>query len=435
MTPEILATMQIGTRKAAPARATDLPLEGPERTVLAELGVLGLQNRAGIRPVKASPVPEAPPETLKISDASEAIQEAIDESVPILEEWAKLAVAKGYVAPPSVVSRLVPLAAKSSILVPVLGERGRWLAEIMDVALARTGPRENPRPKLRDEYDNLDPKERAALISALAYDLAPEDEPILMRAASDKRKEVREEAVPLLIKLPDSEYARQLRDIAEPAVTVKRSLLKTSFEVIPPEPETLPKWLDKTPPLLKLGPKALALYNVIAHIPPSYWTAHTKMSIHDLIERARKNEYGDALLRGWQMAAMNFNERDWLDTAYEAGLTASQAHPQLLFWISEPVFDRAVTAKFRQDPQNVVSLIRSRETPLSAAHSRALVEYVVRDKPTYIYALRTLASRLDLSISPLLESAWDAEGSPLEDLRNYWRKFLDLRLRLLRSLP
>lgn len=436
MTPEILATMQIGTRKATPPRATDLSIDGPERTVLVELGVVALQNRAGIQPRSMTAFPSAPQETLKIADAAEALEEAMDESEPILQEWAKVAAIKGYVAPPAVMSRLVSLAAKSPALVPVLGERGRWLARIMGVNLPNPpGSRPDPRPKLRDEWDSLEPKERADLVSAMKSNLVPEDEPLLMKAANDKRKEVREEAVPLLLHLPDSDYARQLREIALRAVVVKKSLLKTSLEVEPPEPESLPKWLDKTPSLLKLGPRALALYNVVAHIPPSLWTEWTRMSVHDLIEKARKLEYGDALLRGWQSAAMTFRDREWLDIAYEAGLNANQAHPQLLFWISEPVFDRTLTHKFRQDPENVVYVIRSRETPLSAAHSRSLIELVRRDKPTYIYTFRTLAHRLDLSIFPLLESAWDDEGSPLEDLRNYWRKFLDLRIRLLRSLP
>lgn len=74
-------------------------------------------------------------------------------------------------------------------------------------------------------------------------------------------------------------------------------------------------------------------------------------------------------------------------------------------------------------------MVVSRDRPLSPAASRAVVE-AARPAKANAYPYYGPTFLLDLSVLPLLGEPWEAN----DDLREHWRKLLDLRRRLLESL-
>ena len=435
---DLVAAVQVGTRKASPARATEFALEGVERTVLLELGALGLARRAGATPHAATPLPEAPPETRRVAHAAAGLlaEAFAASSERFLVEWATKAAERGLVALPSALVDLLAFGKKHpGVVVPILGARGRWLAGTMGIDLVPEVP-EDVRATLRESYDELGPKERGAKIAALEKGLSPEDEPILVRASADRRKETRETAVDLLLRLPDSALTRELCALAEGVLVVERSFFRKSLRVEPPEPESLPAWLGRSASATatKLGPRAHALFDLVSHVPPAFWAMRTGMSPAEIVERGRATEYGDALYRGWQAAARRFWDGTWFDATFVASLPSGEGLNDVVpRHVSEGVFEAAAIDWLRRDPKIVLGMLANRPGPFSPALSRAVVE-AARKAEAYPYPYRSLAHSLDLSALPLVQASWGAEGSNVESLRDHWSKILSLRAKLLRSL-
>lgn len=421
--PTLVAAVQVGARKSPPARATDFPLDGPERTVLLELGALGLMRRAGTRGIAATPLPPAPPETLKVAlSAADPLEEALDGSLFAALEWAREAARKGFVAPTSVVSTLVPLAARHPEFRPVLGERGRWLAALMKVALVEATDLPS-----KDEWESLDPKTRARLVEGLPED----DAELFTKALGDRRKEVREAAAERLIRLPDSSHAGELRRMALAAVRVEKSLLRTKLVVEPPAPDLVPKWLPRSGSVFGMGPAALALFDVVSHVPPDAW----EIAPERLLDLAAGTEYAEALTLGLQGAAVRFEDQDWIDACFRRALDS----PRNLFTgalanvASEAVFDSETTTRLRAQGTALNGLLDTlalTERPLSPLASREAVRAAQSNKGGH-YAFEALGKWLDPSVLPLLDEPWNERA---EWLRQRWHKVLDLRARLRKSL-
>jgi len=420
---DLVASAQVGTRKAVPTRKTEFPLEETERTVLLELGTLALVRRAGSTGVRTVSLPPAPAETLRIADAADALEEALDESVSAALEWAREAADRGFVAPTSVVSRLVPLVKRHPEFGPVLGERGRWLAGVMGVEL------NEPTDVLPDKEDwgSLDPKERVRLVED-----GPGDLELFAKALGDRRKEVRETAAERLIRMPESPQAQELTRMALAAVVLHKGLLKSSLEVSPPKPELLPKWMPQDYPTHGMGGIANALRDLLARVPPSLWGE----SPERLLDLSKRSEYADALRLGWERATVRFGDVAWgeaLFLRFFGSLSPFVAEP-IVNGVSEAVFDREIVARLRgrdKAMSTAFDMLRWRAAPFSASLSREIVA-IARAIGGSHYVLESLGTRLDLSALPLLNDPWD-EGLA-EELRLKWRKILDLRRRLHESL-
>ena len=416
--PALVAAVQVGTRKAVPARATDFPIDGVERSVLLELGALGLMRRAGARGVVAEPLSPAPPETLKVAlGAADPLEEALDGSLFAALEWAREATRKGFVAPPAVVSKLVPLATRNPEFRPVLGERGRWLAGAMKVEVVPPTP-----PQA--EWESLDPKGRVRLVEEV-----PDDLELFTKALSDRRKEVREAAVVRLVRMPISPAAQELRRRALEAVVFRKGLFRRELHIELPEPDDLPAWLPRANPYHGMGPKAMALFDLVSHVPPSAWNDAPER----LLDLAKGTEHNEVLGLAWQAGAARFDDQAWLD-AYFARMKTDRmpARSAVFERASEGVVDeymRRWIAEGKRSLAGLVHVLALRDRPIPPALSRAVVEAVGRADatPDLVYRCTDLGRLLDLSAIPLVERG---TGEPFDR----WRVILDLRRRLLESL-
>ncbi len=427
---EAAAALQIGVRKATPVRSGRLdpdPSESPEKTALVEAGLLDLTARAGATVGSAEKLSSAPPEVLKVAHTA-PLDEALA-SEPILLEWAKLAAERGFIAPPKALPGLLKkMARHPREIAPVLGERGRWMAALMDIPIPVEEVPE--RAEMGPEYEAMAWGERATAIARLREGLSPVDEPLLLHALLDRRKEVRSVAADLIVRLPNTTEAKSVITLVEAAIGVKRSLLKTSLNVALPEVEALPSWLPRGA-WAGVGPKAAALADIVAHTPPSAIERSTGLSRQDLVQLAQKSEFSRELLDGFQEGALRFDDQEWIDTLFAV---EPPVRGEIWRRASESAFDAVVVGWLKGADKalnHTLAHLPQRSRTLSPVVSRAIMAKAQKAEHPYLYT--DLGRLLDLSLLPLLREPWADEGTP-EKIRQAWYPALDLRTRLRNSL-
>ncbi len=251
----LLATALLGTARASLSPHVGTPLadvlnrvrrDDAEATLLARAALAGLATRAGRRPKPAPPLPHlAPAETLPEAPPSVTRQLPHLLNSPVLAEWLTLCAAAGWRVPYTFLPELLDWGVTASAelrrtLRPVLGERGRWLAEFSD-HWRWMHSLERPDAALDEEaWDTATEAGREALFRTLRAD-APDTaraflithfktekagvrrrllevvaqtwdavdaglQPLLEETLSDRSEEVRGHARRLLQCLPDSAY-------------------------------------------------------------------------------------------------------------------------------------------------------------------------------------------------------------------------------------
>lgn len=373
--------VRIGTSRAPGARLEGLPGafgailpafdDSAERQAWQALGALSLWTRAGRQPLAAAPAPlPAAAEMLHPCPArAEALLARLLKSrqdPKLLGEWLGRLRHAGGRLPARMLPDLLALATRQAALrdslMPVLGERGRWLAALeaeWQWAIAAATPQERQdlwetgtpeqrraalasmriqdpalaRDALAQVWTTETPEQRTQLLSCLAAGLGPDDEPFLEAALDDRRKEVRSLAQVLLTRLPHSNFVQRMRARAEPLLTLKRPLLgRASIEV------ALPDAIDKTwkrdgigagahP---GLGEKAGWVADLLAAIDPHAWSARFGMTPADCLQAAEHSEFNGAIVRGWATATLRnaharLDASDWIDALLMFWVTA--AHP------------------------------------------------------------------------------------------------------------
>ena len=289
---ELTQVALIGTeRQALRAFTESTPLadllrtlncEQKEQSLLSAAALTSTHQRAGRLPTRdQSPAPEpSPVETLpQVSfQARTALRRLLEgEHQKLLGEWLALAATAKVIAPPELLPLLLNAGASELRLaiLPVLGERGRWLAAqnpewswvaggVADESVWQTGTtparvlylrqqREtNPARALEllvSTWKEETPEGRAAFIAELETGLSPNDESFLETALDDKRKEVRRIAAQLLAHLPSSALVRRMVERARPMLQFTLGkpggLLKLQLAKKPPLEVTLPAECDK----------------------------------------------------------------------------------------------------------------------------------------------------------------------------------------------
>lgn len=220
-------------------------------------------------------------------------------------------------------------------VLPVLGNRGRWLAEQNpDWKYAAVGSGEPDRASsatwlegqhhqrlayfrqlratdavqgrnlLQGSLGEFPAKERLDFVNALDVGLHADDETVLEPILKDRSRDVRFAAASLLARLPESRHAGLLVEWIAPLVVQKRGLLTKIWQVEPPVSAD-PAWagaaIETTRPQHEtLGDRAWWLYQLVRQLPLDWWVRHTGMVPGELIAWAGKTDWKAALWRGWR---------------------------------------------------------------------------------------------------------------------------------------
>jgi hypothetical protein len=326
-------------------------------TLLRAAAVTALHRRAGkLPPISRNPFPNLCARDLRPRCSLQTAQrlEMILSSGRgyLLKEWIELANQRGLRVREESLEGL--LARQKMILpfraelMPVLGERGRWLAaqnpewdtfvyypnertwhegnrreRLAFLSDLRTRDPQAARELLTSTWAEESPNERAAFLPLLANRLSLDDEPFLDSVLDDRRKEVRQSAAALLAQLPSSRLIQRMTWLGQQLVTWKNGLLRGAIEVKLPESCGDALQRDGIEPKLAanpwLGEKAWWLAQILALVPPITWSSGWNKKPSTLIDALRKHELEDALIYAWTEAALRFGDAEWIDAllAYE----------------------------------------------------------------------------------------------------------------------
>lgn len=227
-------------------------------------------------------------------------------------------------------------------LLPVLGARGRWLAAQnpdwrafvyhTDERAWHEGQREErlayftdlrsaepdrARELLQATWAQESWSDRAAFLQLLADGLSAADEPFLESALDDRRKEVRRAAAGLLARLPESRLVSRMTARLKRLLTWRARLLRSGLTVRLPETCDAEMQRDgiepKAPRGVSPGESAWWLAQMMGRVPPAVWEKTWKQSPLQIITAAGKQEWENALLRGWGEAAALHQDAAWIE--------------------------------------------------------------------------------------------------------------------------
>ncbi|RSZ57996.1 hypothetical protein HF313_23555 [Massilia atriviolacea] len=368
---KIHQTLQIGTSRAAPGVDDDLPpplrdslrsrpganAATQEETLWLSLAAHALWQRAGYQPgtpAHAAPAtPSSDSDTLRPcpAQAEKALALLLLDAYPqVRPEWLRLANAHQCRLPPRLLPGVLDLGTAQRPLRPliegVLGARGHWLAkhnpdwhwvgaQSSDMhALWEDGNIEQRANALRDmrkrdsaaavlalqaTWPSETPEHRATLLGCLSAGLSLADEAFLESALDDKRKEVRSVAQRLLAGLPGAQLAQRMRERAVPLLRVERNGDTAHLLVEVPTERDKSMQRDGVGAGLypAMGEKSGWLVDILAAVPPTYWSTAFGASPRSCLTLAMASEFKHTLLLGWSSALQRS-----LQAGYDAGLHA-----------------------------------------------------------------------------------------------------------------
>lgn len=384
-----------------------------EDALLSSAAILTSWRAAGVLPESTAQtcfVAEAPPEEKPVcpSVASRILRDALQET-PISEVTSLLQIVAGAgaIVPAGLLPELLRMGASSTELRPfiaqTMGQRGAWLAHLRDdwsyilgqtighddsawedklavrVAYLTEVRRKDParaRELLAGVWKSDPAAARRDLLSTFETGLCTEDEEMLERALDDRSKEVRTAAFGLLAQLPDSSFANRMCERARGAIRFSKGLLKTRFDVEPPEEIDGPAKrdgldLDHLPRSVQGGQRANALCGVARATPLSLWTVETGCDPRKLLNLSSHSDWKVAIETGWCEAAISQRNCEWALALLEQAATAAQYTDRLLSIISNAQREEWVLRQIEKSIAPQVALLRACPAPWSSDITRA----------------------------------------------------------------
>lgn len=236
-------------------------------------------------------------------------------------------------------------------ILPVLGQRGRWLAaqnpdwsyavtlttetdwetgtsaaRLLALQDFRSQQPDRARELLQATWSQEPAGDRAKFLETLRTGLSLADEPFLAQALSDRSKEVRRVATDLLASLPNSHLCQQITEQSCRYLRLEHNP-NLSLQVQLPDhfDETWIPWgiEQKTSSAVssKLGEKAWWLLQLIGATPLDTWTNRWQLSPPDIMQLTQFHEWQSVLIDGFALAAKRQKDYQWLEAIFKFWFT------------------------------------------------------------------------------------------------------------------
>jgi hypothetical protein len=293
------------------------------------------------------------------------------------------------------------------------------------------------------------PEDRIAFIGELEHGLSRQDEAFLEAALDDRRKEVRQQAAELLMRMRESALVQRVWQRLAPRVRLqttsglklKKLLGKASIEVDLPE-----RWEDsmqhdaiEEKPPQGMGEKAWWLQQMVRAVPPERWESHLQLSPEKCVAAFADSEFGNAMLPAIAESALRHKDARWAKPLVETALARSKGTtfiggepggpwaPLLsaTMALKEPDRDATIIKLLDAEAALGLKLLHSCPGPWSAALARSLLhllrsitKQMAEGKASPFWAglgdLTALGGRMPVSIADEAQEGWpdDAAGKP-----------------------
>ncbi len=401
----------------------------------------------------------------------------------ILIELLELLAQKKLIVPPEILPELLHYGSNHPFAQPYIsnciGNRGVWLAQFSEewkyaaarqeqdddcffygnqeerIHYIKTIHQSKPQKAialLEQVWESEGFMARTAFIKALKDSLVETDEPFLENALQDTRREVRDQAALLLALLPKSRLVGRMQLLIKELVRYSPKSDRFSVE-LPLSCTTAMKRdgiLPRKSFIKDHGPKANQLAQIIAKIPPQWWTDSLNKSPQELLALAAKTEWENVFVWGWAMAAKNFQDKEWiiachrfyLDTFFKYNFSnfsidfLYQDLPNNLFNLLALEYLNADKKTTLSDDHPIVDFLLAEGQKWDDAISKNVLQRIKKtiqqDAYVFHWNLKTLLKRAAFSISPQLYETIK-EGWPTQSLAwHSWQKEVDNLLNMLR---
>lgn len=310
--------------------------ESVEKALLQTVGVLGTCQLAGLLPGKSGHSVSVAIDDVRETDSR------VDLLANILSDGPDRLVAEAFQKINALPHRLLPKAlecgrrcnALRPSLLPVLGNRGLWLASQNDAwkfavdvsseesnsedvwnhgsldqrvlyltALRRSDPAK-ARELIAAAMVGEGAKERSAFIETLSTGLSLVDQELLESTLTDKSKETRQAAARLLSTLSESRFAKRMSAHLVQLLKSEKKLLRGTVLSLEAPAAYDVVWKadlieEAKPKGHRLGERAWWLFQIVRQTPLCWWETQTELTPDELLAWAQKSDWKDALLLGW----------------------------------------------------------------------------------------------------------------------------------------
>ncbi len=309
---------------------------------------------------------------------------------------------------------------------PVLGERGRWLAAInpdwryaaveLDdpralraawerdpagrAALAVILRRRDPAVVLRLielTWRNEADAARRELLGTLETGLSMADEPFLERALDDRDAQARHKAVSLLARLPESRLVRRMIATAGDILALDGGQLTPRFppvirESLVRDGVTRPA---AGPP--SANDRSRLLLQTVGVIPPGHWETHLGATPAEIVAAAGPGRWPRTLLGALSAATARHPDRRWVEVILAHDGLTERHGPLLAQLMPDELGARLAAAVAAEETAAVIVLLRRWPHAWDETAARAVIDFLAneaarprdsRHGPTLRYLMR-----------------------------------------------
>lgn len=433
--PELVTAALVGAaRSSLPASfelpaalaavRTELATRPPEEGILLLVGAAAFHGEAGRLSERALSVdwrlPAYRPEGDRPPCSSEAgyfLERMLSErDAALLPELLALLDEAGLRAPDNLLPTVLAHGAKiprlRPLLLPVLGERGRWLAALnpawhyaavdpADPDQLRTVWAGDPagRPSLAVVARSHDPGRarrliestwrgepeaaRRELLGVLEAGLSMADEPFLERALDDRDAQVRRKAAELLAHLPGSRLVARLTDAAGGILVLKEGAVAPSFPGRITEAMTRDGVVRHENPGRPTVTRTVTewsrlLIQTVGAIPLAHWEGRFDSSPEAIIAASLAGKWPRTLLTSFATAALRQRNIRWIDALLVADNYTERTGMLLEALAPEDCFERLENLLDAGQDESVAVFLRRWPSAWNEATGRRLLAFFAR---------------------------------------------------------
>lgn len=262
----------------------------------------------------------------------------------------------GLIVPPVVLPELLNAMVGGQLVVeetmPLLGERGKWLASInpawqglLPVKAEKwlIGNTQERMSYLKQLRKNDPDKTRILLkeviqeesvpnlkqfLSCLEEGIDVNDDGLLHPLLNHRRKEIREVAAHLTQLIPTAESVKSIQEKLMECVFFEPQKKGVSLPTVQlPEKElrAMPRaYLKQQWELKNIGVKGIALMEMIQAVPPAFWQEYTGLEILSLIRAIEKSKWPMVFLPALAVAAIRYQSSEWANALLSRALVTHQ---------------------------------------------------------------------------------------------------------------
>lgn len=298
------------------------------------------------------------------------------------------------------------------LLVPIIGERGRWLAAINPAwryaavdpddiaslrgvweadpagraALAATVRRRNPEQarRLIETTWRAEPEAaRREMLAALEFGLSMSDEPFLERALDDRDALVRRKAADLLSALPQSRLVARITAAAGSILILRNGALLPSFPGEITEAMVRDGIVRAESNGRMTGTRTAAdwsrlLIHTVGVIPLDHWRARLDREPETIIAAAQAGKWPRTLLTALSTAALRQKDQRWTDALLAAD-NFSERTGMLLAGLSPEACYAYLSERLASgNEEAVVVFLRRWNRPWDEASGRGILDFYSR---------------------------------------------------------